>query len=300
MKQVLSTRKHRIGFFRKAKDLLIARELRDRANELNAERGMPIVVFGNDWLGIMINIDGAYEKQYLDDLKSIISQNNIETKTAIDIGANIGNHSLIFSSIFDSVVAYEPNPRVFNVLKANSDLINNLKVHNFGCSNTDRNIDLHENFANIGSSSAIHSIGSDSTVKINVRPLDDLADELTAVSFIKIDVEGMELECLEGSQKIISKFKPLIMLEQLEQEFSSEYRETAAIDWLRNNGYKIFALEKDPEISVTRRILNLLKIAVFPEETRKIVEYEKLPRAKYNALYAIHSEAVAEKLRSRE
>ena len=56
---------------------------------------------------------------------------------------------------------------------------------------------------------------SDSLVTINVTTLDDylMGMELDSVNFIKIDVEGFEINVLKGAKKIIEKFKPSLFIE---------------------------------------------------------------------------------------
>ena len=41
--------------------------------------------------------------------------------TVLDIGANIGNHSLFFSNYFYKVLSFEPHPKIFKVLAINTE-----------------------------------------------------------------------------------------------------------------------------------------------------------------------------------
>ena len=82
-----------------------------------------LAVLAFDHIGLCINLDGRYEKRTLDlirnYLKSVIS--DLERSVALDIGANIGNHSVYFSDLFEEVFAFEPNPRTFALLRFNSE-----------------------------------------------------------------------------------------------------------------------------------------------------------------------------------
>ena len=53
----------------------------------------------------------------------------------VDIGANIGNHSIAFSKISKKVYSFEAHPRTFEILKFNTDKYKNIKIFNIGISN---------------------------------------------------------------------------------------------------------------------------------------------------------------------
>lgn len=66
--------------------------------------------------------------------------------------------------------------------------------------------------------------GSDTrveTVLANIVPLDEfrLKNKLTPPNFMKIDVEGHELEVLKGAIKTISTYKPIILLESFQGRY---------------------------------------------------------------------------------
>ena len=58
-------------------------------------------------------------------------------------------------------------------------------------------------------------VSSDSNTKIAVRRLDTIAREfnLLQVDFIKMDIEGSEIEVLNSSKEFINKFKPRFVIE---------------------------------------------------------------------------------------
>ena len=55
-----------------------------------------------------IYTSGAFEKRFLYLVDALLP----EKRTALDVGANIGNHTLFFAGIFNTVHAFEPNPSV--------------------------------------------------------------------------------------------------------------------------------------------------------------------------------------------
>lgn len=280
------------SFFKHLVNTLISKELKKRAAAHNLKRGMPIAVFGNDWIGININIHGLFEKEYIVDLNQLLITigADLSGSTAIDIGANIGNHSIEFSKVFNKVLCFEPNPRTFDILQANTKNINNIDTFNWGCGLNAGLLKLNEDFNNIGGSSAKISIEGNNCIDISIKPLDRIFDTLSKVGLIKIDVEGMEIEALKGAEKVILEFKPLICFEQHEQEFKEQFYETEVVDWLRSRGYRIYAHSNQKRKNIFFRRLNNIRQLVFGVvQNRKIVQFEKLPKGTYPMIYAIHS-----------
>ena len=79
----------------------------------------PFAIFAHDVIGHKIMLSGWFEHQLINFLEAhifpLISPNSI----ALDIGANIGNHSNRFANYFEKVHAFEPNKRCFYLLQAN-------------------------------------------------------------------------------------------------------------------------------------------------------------------------------------
>lgn len=147
--------------------------------------------------------------------------------TVIDIGANIGAHTLVFSQLVGKtgwVLAMEPHRIHFHGLCANLALncIHNTKAVNIGVS--DRNcvmrltpLDMNEetfskpdNYGNI-------RLGQwPEGEPVIVKKLDHLG--LHKCDFIKADVEGMELEILRGAVETIKKLQPILYVEADQDE----------------------------------------------------------------------------------
>jgi FkbM family methyltransferase len=291
MNKVLSVRNTHRSFASFFIDEMIKNELNKRSAKHNERRNAPIAVFGNDWIGININVEGLYEEEHITDLIQLLKALKIDIahSSAVDIGANIGNHSIEFSKYFSRVICFEPNPRTFDLLSANTKRLTNIAIHNFGCASSFEKIKFTEDFNNIGGSSSVIDIKGSNEIEILVKPLDDFFDDLSKVELIKIDVEGMEYSALKGAENVISKFHPVICLEQLEAEFRPEYNETEALDWLRSKGYRIFSLRNKKRKSlIIRRLYNIKQLFFGVKENREIIEYTKLPKATYSMVYAIH------------
>lgn len=201
-----------------------------------------MVVFSFDFIGHHINLDGVFEKGELDTVFKWLSGNNKAfSGVAIDIGANIGNHSLYFSDYYQSVYSFEPNPRTFQVLKINSQLVQNVKCFDFGVSSENRDANLNVYANNIGHSDIAHTATQD-TVPIKLRTLDTAIDRKLVVRLLKIDVEGHEYQAILGSKAVIEENMPVILFEQLSAEF--EGGGSKVINLLKSMGYTRFASVK--------------------------------------------------------
>lgn len=142
-------------------------------------------------------------KQFLDISKEL------DNPVFFDIGSNYGGYSYI--TLFNpnlKVEAFEPNPMVadafMEILKRNS--IPNVNVNSFGLSDIDRTCSLHiGNPNNIGAASIKTNTDGDCVFK----PLDSLG--IQKMDIVKIDVEGHELEVLEGAIETIKRCKPIFL-----------------------------------------------------------------------------------------
>ena len=292
MKHVISQRLERKNGFKRILDIFITRELARRASKFNERRGMPIAVFGNDWIGINITLKGQFEEEHLKDLNHLLINLDIDVSnsTAIDIGSNIGNHAIEFAKYFKKVICYEPNPRAYDLLATNTKHLKNVEVFNWGVGSKEEYLQLQENINNIGGSSAKYQIDEKNIVNIEIKPLDNDFDSLKKVMLLKIDVEGMEIDVLKGAEKIITKFYPLICFEQHKTDFLKSFHETEVIDWLREKDYKIYAIHKPTRKNIiVRRLKNIMQMITGFKDYREIIEYKKLPRGDYDMVYAIHS-----------
>jgi len=198
-------------------------------------------VFAFDYIGHKINLDGVYEIADLDFFfdAMILNRSMFSEGTAIDIGANIGNHSLYFSDYFQKVISFEPNPRTYKVLQLNAELTKNVLCFNEGISDTNAELLLETCNTNSGRS-AITDDGNGSTRSIRVKPLDAAIDETEIVRLIKIDVEGHEEKALIGAEQTIRRNKPIILFEQHKEDFCNN--STASIELLKSYGYVNFAV----------------------------------------------------------
>ncbi len=140
---------------------------------------------------------------------------DLRNTLALDIGANKGAYSFWLSKAVGrqgQVWAFEPQPELAPYLKEiKCDFfLHNLRIFNCALSNDSGELKLDRKYAGHGGAKA--STGGDLSVK-SIK-LDELLNEITLpIRFIKCDVEGHELEVLQGASELISKYQPILQIE---------------------------------------------------------------------------------------
>jgi FkbM family methyltransferase len=159
--------------------------------------------------------------------------------TVIDVGANIGVHSVFFAKAVGprgKVFAFEPQRQSFQLLSANAVLngLTNLRCERAAVGPKRGEIsvpDLDSDAANNFGGIALNREGKGESVPV-VR-LDDF--DLAACDLIKIDVEGMEAEVLAGARDTVILHAPLLYVENDRQENSA-----ALIERLFSLDYRLY------------------------------------------------------------
>lgn len=166
----------------------------------------------------------------------IVSQ-NIAGGCIIDIGANIGNHTLFFffECKIKKAFCFEPIESTYNILKRNIE-INNLTSNvtlvksAVGASKSTASMTFYDK-TNIGST----QITLDKDGNIPVVSIDSMQIE-DNIKLVKIDVEGFEKGVIEGCKETLSRHKPYIMIEIQPRNFDYISNE------LSQMGYKYIQL----------------------------------------------------------
>ena len=187
-----------------------------------------------------------YEHHILTEMYAYIKIGNV----ALDIGANIGHHSIFMAKIVGGggeIYAFEPIPKIYNQLEKSvtKNNLNNVIINKYALGEIDKEVEININNNNVGGSSIVNRNASDTTtnVKIQVKTLDSL--NLQKVDFIKLDVEGYEWNVIAGGADTISKYKPTIIF-----EYSPDYFRRAnnndgnkILNFMINNNYIMYDLE---------------------------------------------------------
>lgn len=130
----------------------------------------------------------------------------------IDVGANVGAHSVAFCKRAQRVIAFEPQPHTYRILCANLAMNGcvNVEAHQVALgSREDRvlilPIDPDKDHASQGA--RVGGYGE----AVRLATLDSF--HFSPVSFLKIDVEEMELEVLQGARRLLTGQSPIVYVE---------------------------------------------------------------------------------------
>jgi FkbM family methyltransferase len=149
-----------------------------------------------------------------------------EGGVVLDVGAHIGYFTLKSAMRVGEhgrVVAFEPNPRTMETLRANvaANHAANVTIVPVACTDSETTLKFYDAAPrhNSGASSLSHAnVGRQShELTVRGRPIDEVLRELgiQRVDAMKVDVEGAELWARRGAQETLRRFHPKIVIEAI-------------------------------------------------------------------------------------
>jgi FkbM family methyltransferase len=174
-------------------------------------------------------------------LRSLVGRGAV----AVDVGANEGVYAYALSEVGAVVHAFEANP-VFAAFAADM-LGDRAEVHELALSNETGQASFFLPLAEDGSE--LHLAGNlknahsqfdrQTVIRVETRTLD--AFNLRNVQFIKVDVEGSELEVLAGARETIARDHPGLLLELLSGTYDDPLAATREV--CSTYGYSAFIVD---------------------------------------------------------
>lgn len=213
-------------------------------------------------IDLTIYLRGAFEPDTLEALEALVRPGN----TVLDIGANVGAHTLHLARLVGEkgrVIAFEPTDFAIAKLRANLRANKELEPR----------VVVHQGFLVADVSTTVPAIASSWPVDGTVPDDALMASRTMAVSgasamtldavlsgaghplvhLIKMDVDGHELEVLEGARRLLSEQSPIIVMELAPYVFNPPEKFDAMVRLLTGCGYTFEplgssrALPSDPE-----------------------------------------------------
>ena len=186
-----------------------------------------------------ISLSGFYELELLHGMQKLAGA---PSGVIVDVGANIGNHTIFFAQRFNQVVSFEPVPENCGILKANLRLnqIKNVTVIEKGLSDQIGEFPLGECTPET-TNQGICFDPNDQARSTRMVPVGKGDEELSKlvlngpISLIKIDVEGAEPLVIKGLAQTLKKHKPIVCWEAFSHNEASKSTEI-----LRTMGYSHF------------------------------------------------------------
>ena len=191
--------------------LLLKRTSKSVGAELPSVAG-----FYRDAIGSHISVFGVYEWPELRLLERLLNEIGMDGMIALDVGANIGNHTIsLFQRRFSEVHCLEPNPVIFQLLKFNLRLFENCQCHQIGLSDEPGEACMTWSDENWGSSAIVmEPKASGDKAQARLEKMDDYCAFMEGrIGLIKLDVEGHEANVLRGGLRTIDKNRPIITFE---------------------------------------------------------------------------------------
>jgi FkbM family methyltransferase len=152
----------------------------------------------------------------------------------VDVGANTGNHTVFFALAMQAerVVPIEPHPRAVRAIRSAVEInrLPNIDLERLGTAVGAAGGRLQlvpSETAGLGATRFIPDLGG----PIEMAPLDTLIPG--AVDFVKIDVEGMEMDVLAGAAEVIERERPALFIEVLDRTVGP------FLAWADAKGYRI-------------------------------------------------------------
>lgn len=147
-----------------------------------------------------------HARNYIEKFRHFIPEGG----TVIDAGTSIGDHTVTYASIVGpkgKVIGFEANPDVAECCQLNLKIYPWAECINKGLGESDYNAGIDVN-PNVGASSVnIEGRG------IHITKLDNYVDYVDRCDLMKVDIEGFEYKMLQGAEKFILKYSPVILME---------------------------------------------------------------------------------------
>lgn len=219
---------------------IIKNKVKDKINKQKVEYSLQ----GD--IGRRLYLYGEFERNELDICRKYINR----TSVVIDIGANIGLHTIFFAKLATEglVISFEPQRSIFSVLTENVRGLANVVPLNLAISSAPRIAEFY-----VASDDAYSSLKDTlrksivSKIKVMTLPLDAFFDAFDNLDLIKIDVEGYEHEVLLSMKKILERHKPVLFIE-IYAGINSNLDPDKTVKFLKDLGYLAYFVDQAGEL----------------------------------------------------
>jgi FkbM family methyltransferase len=200
-------------------------------------------------IGQQLYVRGLFESAEIEFCNGLLAR--MPSPSIIDIGANIGIHSLCWavSNPTARCDVFEPSPGTAKILRRNIErngVADRVHVHQTALSNAAGEATFFE--CSDTAFSSLKDTGRMPVVaqtKVPVTTLDLWAQgrELARVDLVKIDVEGFEHEVIQGAAQVLRRFRPHLFVEIFGGERSNQNPQST-IETIISYGYDAFVFDR--------------------------------------------------------
>jgi FkbM family methyltransferase len=199
-----------------------------------------------DVIGRHIFKRGQYETHITDFIASHIAFESDDI--ALDIGANIGWYSILFSKLMPAeakIIAFEPDPLNYELLTQNIELnhAKNIKAHRIALSDKKevKKLYLYSN-KNLGRHSLLDINDDSQFVEVETRVLDDelqsMGINFENIKIAKIDIEGYEYFALLGAERVLKNVRCVVSEFVPAHMKKGGVEPSSLIDMMKQHGFR--------------------------------------------------------------
>ena len=179
-------------------------------------------------------------------VKRFILKHHQKFNIFIDIGTNIGTYSFLLARKGLKCFAFEPVKENYEALLINIQINNmqaSIQPFNFGLGDRDYNADFIYDPVNTGASHLAHNGDKGIHEQCYLWSFDSVYPSLNLLKedriFVKMDVEGMEIEVLNGARKFLTEFPNVFLI--MESIHSGEMAIKNAL--LKNGDFEFYKVD---------------------------------------------------------
>ena len=222
-----------------------------KVSRIRTKDGLILLLDEKDSLALSFNL--VYEPEET----ALVKQTIQSDMRIIDIGANIGYYTTLFSKLATNgtVYAFEPDESNFRLLEKNCSLneLNNVELFNYAVGHEVCSRELFLSEHNMGDHRLYPIEESRSFSLVKMITIDQFLKSKKPFDFIKMDIQGFEMNALQGMNGRITQDAPILLLEVWpEALLKNNVKPLDMLLWLNNHRYEVFdANDLKTKISLT-------------------------------------------------
>ena len=183
-------------------------------------------------------------------------------KNTIDVGAATGMYASHFAEHSKNVICFEAVPPVYEQLEKIKQKHNNVITHNLAVADFEGVSGFYVDDKRL-SNSGFQNLVDGPLINVDTVTIDSM--KLNDVGFMKIDVEGVELDVLNGAKDTIKEYRPTCMVEVYEK--FNKYPVDTTFDFFFSRKYRCFYNHKGQGLKLVRDMKEAIEAVKIPEIT---------------------------------
>jgi FkbM family methyltransferase len=247
--------------------------------ERRLQDGLRLQFRCDDYIGVLVYLEGMFEGEVAAFIRKHVKAGDV----VADLGANIGLFTLVMSHAVGetgAVYAFEPSPRERECLEENilRNGLRNVRVEGLAVGAADERQTLHVAIASCSGLNALGGIfhqqcASGERVEVEVVRFDAYWERQgrPRLDFIKVDVEGSELDFLKGAAATLARYRPQLIMELSDLNLGKHGQCSGELrNELDRLGYDVHEVDEDGVVSAEplRDFRECMNVVARPRELR--------------------------------